>query len=129
MKSQSNCPRLPRRPGRTRGLRGSQRNRQIERVRRSAPSRPLHGCAHQLGRVAEIEFLLDVRAMGFNRAEAEVKFLSDLARGAALTHQLEDLELTIAETGNAGLISRQLAADQGVEHAPPNAFADVHLAT
>src|SRR5688572_774653 len=50
---------------------------------------PLNGVLNQLRGVIEVELLLDMCAMGFDRLYAQVKLLGDLSRALALADHVE----------------------------------------
>ena len=58
---------------------------------------PLDGVLDQFGGVAEVQFLFDVGAMGFDSLDAEVKFFGDLPSAVALADETEHFELPIAQ--------------------------------
>src|SRR5665213_1168290 len=83
---------------------------------------------HQLRRVLKIQLLLDVSAMGFNRLDAQVKFLGDGPRAVSLADQAEDFQFAVAQfldgrTGQGGA-----SAYQGVEYPGAEALAQIDFA-
>jgi hypothetical protein len=51
----------------------------------------------KFARAAEVQFLLDVGAMGFNRFNAQMQFLSDGPGAMTLADQIENLQFAITQ--------------------------------
>ena len=58
---------------------------------------PLDGVLDEFRGVAEVEFLFNVGAVGFDCFDAEVEFFGDLARAVTLADQAENFEFAVAE--------------------------------
>src|SRR6266850_3834843 len=56
---------------------------------------------HQLGDRVDLELFHDLRPVGFNRLDADVEFLGDLAVHPARHYQLEHLALALRELREA----------------------------
>src|ERR1017187_5804862 len=58
---------------------------------------PADGFAQQLGGIGELEFFLDVRAMGLDGFHAHIHHLGDLARLVTLAQQLKRFKFAVAQ--------------------------------
>ena len=61
---------------------------------------PLNCVLNQLGCVSEVELFLNVRAMRFDRLNAEMELFGNLAGAVALADEAEHFEFAIAQILN-----------------------------
>jgi hypothetical protein len=85
----------------------------------------LHGVAHDLGIVLELELLEHARPVGADGFHAQAELLSDLADGLAVGEQAQNLELArrkqLWAERSAGAVSRvaRISASCGETNLPP----------
>src|SRR4051812_43400507 len=58
---------------------------------------PVESVLDEFGGILEVELALDVLAVGFHRADAQMEFPGDLASAAALPDHAKNLELAVRE--------------------------------
>src|SRR5688572_4991348 len=90
---------------------------------------PLDGSADELSGGFDLELVLDVRAVGFHRLDAEIEGVGDLAGPLPFSKRAEDFELAITELidgGGSGLLTPP--RKKGVQQLPVERLTQIHAA-
>ena len=89
---------------------------------------PVDGAPDELRTGLDRQLLFEVFPVGFNRLDAQMKALRDVARALALADQAKDFELAVGEHGQGRVPFERSATEEFLGEACPYLLAQVYLA-
>src|SRR5207249_4453306 len=87
---------------------------------------PGSGVLGELARVFQIELTLNLLAIIFDRFDAQMQFVGDVARLFPLADELKDFQFTVTEYFDRRLIDVRLSADLLLQNLGGEAVADIN---